>query len=74
MAQIKLVLDVPGWTADQLRQAVRDIDALDDPTPIAIEHVTAADVLAYIFNGQLGVGKTEVNGLMFEFDVNELSD
>jgi hypothetical protein len=71
MAKIKLELDIPGWTADQLRQAVRDIDALDDECPIAVEFVQASDVMAYILDGQLGfVGS---NGYSLDYIVNELS-
>ena len=55
MAKLCIVLDVAGWSGDQLRQAIRDIDATDDPVPIAVENVDVKDILTYMFDGQLGV-------------------
>ena len=52
MAKIAVVLHIPNTTPDDLRQIVHDVDALDDPTPIAVEFVTAWDVLALIASGQ----------------------
>lgn len=74
MATIKLELHVPDWTVVQLKQAVRDIDALDDECPIAVEHVQASDVLHYFFDGQLGLdGRTDAEGHLI-WAVNEMTD
>jgi hypothetical protein len=54
MARLQITIDVPDWTVEQLRQAVRDIDTLDDPTPIAIEYVDVKDILMYMFGGHIG--------------------
>ena len=52
MAKVALVLHIPKTTADELKQIVHDVDALDDPTPIASKYVDAEDVLALILSGQ----------------------
>ena len=50
-----LVLDVAGWSGDQLRQAVRDLDATEDAVPIAKENVDVQNILTVMFSGDLGV-------------------
>jgi hypothetical protein len=54
MARVQITIDFPDWSAEELRQAVRDIDALDDPVPIAVENVDVKDILTYVFGGQVG--------------------
>lgn len=55
MAKLCIVLDIAGWSGEQLKQAIHDIDATDDAVPIAVESVDVKDILAYMFDGQLGV-------------------
>lgn len=55
MARLCLVIDVPGWSGEQLKQAVHDIDATDDAVPIAVEHVDVKDIFTYVFGGHIGV-------------------
>lgn len=55
MARLCLVIDVPGWSGEQLKQAVHDIDATDDAVPIAVEHVDVQNILTVMFMGHLGV-------------------
>lgn len=55
MAQLCLVLDVPGWSGEQLKQAVVDVDFLDsNGEPIAMEHVGVDDIITIMFNAELG--------------------
>lgn len=55
MATLHLKIEIDGWTVEQLKQAVRDLDALEDEVPIAIDQVKAWDVISAIVTGQLGV-------------------
>lgn len=55
MAKLYLVLDVPGWSGKQLKQAVADIDSTHDAEPITIENVDVKDILTIMFTGDLGV-------------------
>ena len=71
MAILKITLNVPGWTGEGLRQAVRDIDSLDDSTPIAIEHVDVKDILTYVFCGHIGA---EHEILQQSIDGQEMQD
>jgi hypothetical protein len=53
MAKVALVLHIPKTTADELKQIVHDVDALEYPdAPIASVNVAAEDVLALILSGQ----------------------
>lgn len=52
MAKVAVVLHIPDMTADDLKRIVHDVDALDGPDPISVEHVTGWDVLALIASGQ----------------------
>lgn len=54
MARLQITIDVPDWTIAELRQAVRDIDVLDDPVPITVEYVDVKDILTYMFSGLVG--------------------
>jgi len=58
VAKLCIVLDVPGWSGEQLRQAIHDIDATEDTVPIATKNVDVKDILMYMFDGQLGVTHT----------------
>lgn len=54
MAQLCIVLDVPGWSGDQLKRAARDIDASLGGSN-GEEDYDVKDIISYIFDGQLGV-------------------
>ena len=55
--RLTVCFDVEDWSAAQLKQAVADIDELDsgEGDGIAIENVTAWDVLQYIATGDIGI-------------------
>lgn len=61
MAELTIKINIPGWTPDELRQAVHDLDELEDPgSGIDPIHVKAWDIITFIALGELGFNEIEI--------------
>lgn len=66
--RILFEIELPGWSLDDIRMAVRQLDALEcgEDDAIAVDEVGAWDVLALIASGELGMTEVELTRRMVE--------
>jgi hypothetical protein len=77
MTTLKLVIDVPNYTANELREAISLIDSLEDDEPIEPEFVSAYDVIQAVAMGKLGLDGTVTSSDekgYWKFVVDEIED
>lgn len=55
MARLNITIDIPGWSADEVRQIISTLDEADSGpgNQVAPENVTALDVMGAIWMGDL---------------------
>lgn len=66
MARILLELQIPGWSADDLRRVIRDLDAADCGDEDAIDpvNVKAFHIFEAIMTDQLGLTDGDLSELI----------